>query len=153
VLLGKGDGGFGAPIRIAHTTPEVSVAAGDFDGDGRPELLRTDNLGGGVAVLLGKGDGTFTAASYGLSQYPQHVQVADLNGDGKLDAVAGCDKVAVLLGKGDGTLQAATYVDSFLVPMEVRVGDVNGDGKADIVAIHAYNASVSVMLGKGDGTF
>src|SRR2546430_2393690 len=62
-----------------------SVAAGDFNGDGKPDLAVSDIIGGGFLVLLGNGDGTFHPANTnGVAQYYSFA-VADFNGDGKLD--------------------------------------------------------------------
>src|SRR5437016_1076340 len=67
------------------TTP-VSVAVGDFNGDGKPDLAVANYHSDNVAVLLGKGDGTFQpAANYNAGANPQSVAVGDFNGDGKLD--------------------------------------------------------------------
>src|SRR2546429_36526 len=87
----------------AHTTPE-SVAIGDLNRDGIPDLAVANYTTGDVSVLLGVGDGTFaTAVNYGAHTTPLSVAIGDLNGDGKLDlAVANyTTDVSVLLGVGD----------------------------------------------------
>jgi hypothetical protein len=85
----------------------LSVAVGDFNGDGVPDLVVANRAYNNVSVLLGNGDGTFrAAASYAVGSGPVSVAVGDFNGDGKLDlAVAneGSGDVSVLLGNGDGT--------------------------------------------------
>src|SRR5258705_6712516 len=64
-----------------------SVAVGDFNGDGKPDLaVEQGELGAPVAILLGKGDGTFEAAvKYGVGTNSLFVAVGDFDGDGKLD--------------------------------------------------------------------
>ena len=125
-----------------------------------------------VAVLLGRGDGSFQLAPLvdlddSAEGNPDlNTSVGDFNGDGKIDLAFGdsnANAVAVVLGNGDGTFGAATklilpatYIAGFTV-----VGDFNGDGKLDVVAGDnpAYNAPLSetavfsVFLGNGDGTF
>ena len=136
-----------------------SVAAGDFNGDGRTDLAVasssfTSNI---VSVMLGNGDGTFQAAvNYGAGSRPDSVAVGDFNGDGKADlAVANyySHNVSVLLGNGNGTFQAAVNygVDSY--PTSVAVGDFNGDGKADLAVTSFNSGNVSILLGNGNGTF
>jgi hypothetical protein len=87
----------------------------------------------------------------------QSIAIADLNGDGKPDiAVTAADgNVSVLLGNGDGTFQPyVTHSTGATSTNYLAVGDVNGDGKLDIVAGNSFpSPSVSVLLGKGDGTF
>ncbi len=134
-----------------------SVAVGDFNGDGKPDLAVANYGDGTVSVLLGNGDGTFQAAvSYGAGSGPASVAVGDFNGDGKADLVVANSTdgtVSVLLGNGDGTFQAAVNYGAGSGPASVAVGDFNGDGKADLVVGNCNDGVVSVLLGNGDGTF
>jgi hypothetical protein len=101
---------------------------------------------------------------------PSEVAVADLNGDGKPDLVVSnalTNTVSVLLGNGDGTFQALRQfaVGAFqptlagvgnTVPnfgRAVAVADVNRDGIPDIIVTNYASGDVSVLLGRGDGTF
>ena len=132
-----------------------SVAVGDFNGDGKPDLAVANSNSNNVSVLLGKGDGTFqTAVNYGAGARAFCVAISDLNGDGKHDlAVANANGVSVMLGKGDGTFQAAVNYNTGGDPRSVAVGDFNGDGKPDLAVGNNGSRNVSVLLGKGDGTF
>ena len=135
-----------------------SVAVGDFNGDGKPDLAVTNYSSFSVSVLLGNGEGTFQpAVNYATGNYPFSVAVGDFNGDGKLDLVVanfGGNSVSVLLGNGDGTFQPAVLYAAGSNPISVAVGDFNGDGKLDLaVADYANFSNVSVLLGNGDGTF
>lgn len=101
------------------------------------------------------------AAGYPAGAGPQSVLTGDFNGDGQLDlAVANfsADTVSVLPGDSDGTFQPALTSATGSGPQSLAVGDFNGDGKLDLVTANVNtNASgsydVSVLLGKGDGTF
>jgi hypothetical protein len=131
---------------------------GDFNHDGKSDLAVT--AGGSnsdtVAILLGKGDGTFEKALYYTAGVGAVFLVAsDFNHDGNLDlAVASqSNYIAILLGNGDGTFQPATQTPP-LQTFEtfVGVGDFNHDGHPDLVAL-SQNGTISVLLGNGDGTF
>jgi len=158
---------FGESAFAAGSGPG-SAATGDFNRDGKLDLVVPDTVSGSVSILLGNGGGTFQApVSYtvgqGLSAQYFQVAVADFNGDGKLDFVVSDyhdNYVSVFLGNDDGTFQAAVNYDAGTNPTSVVVADLNGDGKLDL-AVSNQNCSgstcvtgtVSILLGNGDGTF
>lgn len=135
----------------------MAVATGDFNGDGKLDLVVLTGCGTGpcVSILLGNGDGTFQAhIDYpaGTGDLPTSLAVADLNGDGKLDLAVtnqSSDAVSVLLGNGDGTFQPYAAYGAGGSPMSVA--DFNGDGKLDLAVVNS--SGVSIFLNKGDGTF
>lgn len=101
-----------------------------------------------------------------LGTGPSSVAVEDVDGDGIRDLIAGgalTDVVSVFLGNGDGTFQsprefgvgAFTIVDDELPLLGRRlvVGDFSGDGFADVAVTNAASSDISVLLGRGDGTF
>ncbi len=143
--------------RATNPFPEGSfcIATGDFNHDGKPDVVMTVN--GGFAVALGNGDGTFQPAVFYPTQLSYFLAVADFNGDGNLDIVTADDNlgpstVSVYLGNGDGTFKTPPVVSSTTNPnVFVVVGDFNGDGKPDIAVIDL--PYISVLLGNGDGTF
>jgi hypothetical protein len=173
VRLGNGDGTFQGPVIYDSGGGGAwSVAVKDVNGDGKLDLVVANECGGSsdcrsstVAVLLGKGDGTFMAAvPYDSGgQAAMSVAVADVNGDGKPDllvancASSGCASgtVGVLLGNGDGTFEpVASYSSGGSHAISIAVTDVNGDGKPDLLVANYYpSSSIGVLLGNGDGTF
>jgi hypothetical protein len=181
VLLSNGNGTFQPAVSYASGGyAAYSVAVGDVNGDGKPDLLVANECdsssnctSGVIGVLLGNGDGTFQPAvgyaSGGLNA--SSVAVADVNGDGKADVFVSNfymgngnyskSTVGVLLGNGDGTFQPVVSYDSGgAYSVSVAVGDVNGDGKPDLVVANqcvsstdCTNGAIGVLLGNGNGTF
>jgi flagellar hook assembly protein FlgD len=167
VFLGNGNGTFQAIRRLNTNSGSgrpASVAVGDFNGDGKLDLL-TANTNKTISVLLGNGDGTFQNALNfpgGVSSVilsPVGISVGDFNGDRKLDfAVANASlgtgsTVSVFLGNGDGTFQAARDFSVGSGPVSVATGDFNADAKLDLAVANALSNNVSVLAGNGDGTF
>jgi hypothetical protein len=168
LLAGKGDGTFQAPVSIENPDNTYSaLAAADLNGDGKLDFVGISS--GNVTVFLATGGGSFqTPVNYPVGTYPSGLVIADFNGDGKPDvAVSECmvplhqtqctphGSVAVLLGNGDGTLQAAkTKVNSTDESARNLVAaDFNGDGKIDLAVDCQGGSDVSLLFGKGDGTF
>ena len=120
-----------------------SVAVGDFNSDGSPDLAV------GNAVLLGDGSGSFgPQTTFGAGSGSLSV-VEDFNGDGKDDLAVGN---AVLLGDGSGGFGTQTTFGVGVGSWSVAVGDLNGDDSPDL-AVANLNGSVSVLLGDGSGSF
>jgi hypothetical protein len=103
ILLGNGDGTFGAPTAFTIGNSPDAIVAGDFNNDGILDLAVANMGDNTVTLLLGNGDGSFTPSSgspYTVGKGPYQIVAADFNGDGKLDlAVANLtdNTVSILL--------------------------------------------------------
>jgi hypothetical protein len=164
IFLGNAKGTFtqapGSPIG-GNFSPSA-IAAGDFNGDGIPDMAAANQLGDTLTVLLGNGDGTFTSAAkspVAVGSDPVYAVAADFNGDGKPDLAvlnqcgsdASCSSpgnVTILLGSGTGTFSqsASSPVAVASSPNFVVVGDFNGDGISDLAAANNGVGTVSVDL-------
>ena len=165
ILLGNGDGTFAEPIH--H-----SVGKGSFDGSVPYEVATLDlnedahldlaiaNFGdvrsGGLALLMGNGDGSFQAPQHYRSRDSFELSHADLNSDGHQDLVVNHDfsqSLSVFLGNGDGTIQEPGRYDSAGgTAGMIAIADYDADDVLDL-AVPNTSCNVSVLPGQGDGTF
>jgi uncharacterized protein (DUF2141 family) len=155
VLLGNGDGTFQTPVFYAVEIYPTSLAIGDLNGDGKPDLAISSFVSvfglerSTLNVLLGNGDGTFGAdISTGNGRsFPLSVVIADFDSSGKQDAAEVYGSlVSVLLGNGDGTFQGHLFFSADQEPSQLAVGDFNGDGKPDIVVANLGSNDITILL-------
>ncbi len=171
ILLGNGDGTFGAPQAVSAGSNPLSMAAADFNGDGKIDLAVANELpgAGGVSVLFGNGNGTFAApVSYSVGEdfagVPVSVLAVDFNGDGHPDlAVANRNdkSVSVLLNSGAGQFKPPSVIALPDDAQSLSFADLNHDGKIDLLIASQYSNPVGgfndnailVLTGNGDGSF
>lgn len=144
---------------VTYTVPawagavSSAVAAGNLNGDGKPDLVVADGAGAAF-VLLNNGNGSFAApVAFAAEGDAAWVAVGDVNGDGKLDLVtanAASNSVSVLLGNGDGTFGTARTYAVGGSASSIVVGDFNKDGTLDIATA---GTEMDILLNNGDGTF
>jgi FG-GAP-like repeat len=143
VLLGNGDGTLQPATFVStgldQSVPPIPIIA-DVNGDGNADLIVSGTVtpSSGVTqdafqVLLGKGDGSFTGLTPVTGTESIPLQVADFNGDVKVDILGGIKAglLALFLGNGDGTFSAPIP----LLPGTALIGDFNGDGQPDLAIL------------------
>ncbi len=156
---GNGDGTFGTPVLLnAYQTLQYpGLVAGDLNHDKKLDFIW------GNAVFLGNGDGTFKQSPLNpsSSSTASVIALADLNGDGILDAVFS-PGTSVYAGNGDGTFQTTPFYtvpvscgsSSCITAGAFGLGDVNGDGNPDLLLVETSSASSffpALVLYLGDG--
>lgn len=148
---------FGAATNYSTSTGSISVAVGDFNGDGKQDLAVSNSNANSVSVLLNNGTGGLgTATNYGTGTYPNSVVVGDFNSDGKPDlAVANSNSanISILLNNGTGGFGTVMNLYVGSSPAAMAVGDFNLDGKPDLAVGIFTSNYIYVFLGNGTAGF
>ncbi len=146
---------FSTKVDFTTGSYPFSVAIGDVDGDGKPDLVVTNAVSNSVSVFRNTGtSGTISFAAkvdFTTGLMPFGIAIVDADGDGKLDLVVAnynSNTISVFRNTStSGTISFATKVDftTGLNPSSVAIGDVDGDGKPDLVVANYGSNTVSVF--------
>ncbi|MGB6688124.1 MAG: Ig-like domain repeat protein [Terracidiphilus sp.] len=140
---------------IALSAAPTSVAVGDLNGDGKPDLVITKKGSGSVTVFLGDGEGGFDAGvEYAAGTAPGNVLLKDLSGHGRLDVVvtdSATGAIDVLRGNGDGTLEKPESYAATANPIGIASGKFTGNGSIDLAVASA--TGIAILANDGSGHY
>lgn len=149
-----------------YQTDSETLVAGDFNNDGKPDLIECCNSSTQMVFRAGNGDGTFQApvVAYSTPVALESAVAVDVNGDGNLDLVAiaaqnppappgsGASYLTIWLGNGNGTFQTPQTYTTTETPTTVMVGNFFNDGHPDIAVVEE-ESTIDLFRNEGNGTF
>ncbi|CAF4606681.1 unnamed protein product [Rotaria socialis] len=163
ILLGQDRGTFSnvKTYSTGHGSKPWSVAVGDFNNDSRLDVVTANNGFGGLSILFGDSNETFTNVTIcftDIMRKPLSVVVGYVNNDMHLDiitAICSSDDIAVLLGQGDGTFATVQkyFLGDLSCPNGISLVDLNNDSYMDVIVSTLNGGFVGILFGYGDGTF
>ncbi|SEU30768.1 Ig-like domain (group 1) [Stigmatella erecta] len=159
IARGLGNGTFTAftavPLGTGAVNPQ-GVASGDFNADGRMDLVTANTSSGSVALLLANGSGGYDISTLSSGSSTRAVATADFDLDGHLDVAAvntGANNVRVFFGNGDGTFGESKTLNTAGGPYALVVVDLNGDGRPDIATANSVSGNVTSLRNDGGRGF
>ncbi len=135
----------------------AAIAVGDFNSDGKMDVVTANQGSNDISLLLGNGNGTFQQPmNFVVGKSPEAILAVDLNGDGKLDLVTANksdNTVSVLINMGFGFFRPARSFPAGTGPVALAYGDFNGDHHVDLAVADNGSSTVTLLMGDGTGNF
>lgn len=157
LLAGNGDGTFASGALLSALTNTQFVTKGDFNLDGRTDLVAANLSANQVSVFLANTSGGFNSAqNINVGAGSNNIAVGDIDLDGDLDLAVSSPFInvaSILRGDGQGGFAPAINQNLANPSGAIALADFNGDGIPDLIVADANANALIVLKGKGDGTF
>src|SRR5215213_1351167 len=152
ILLGSGNGSFGAHTDFAVGSSPIGLVARDFNKDNFLDLAVANAESHNVSILKGDGQGGFgPATNFPANSFPLSITSGDFDGDGKVDLAVGAnstgDRISILRGDDTGQFLPPASFSAGSGPYDLAAGDFNGDSGTDLAVANASSNNVSVLVG------
>ncbi|HLL52031.1 MAG TPA: FG-GAP-like repeat-containing protein, partial [Myxococcaceae bacterium] len=152
-------GSFATPLTFNVGSRPAGLAVAEINNDNRPDVVVVNYGSGTLTPLTGNGSGAFTAqntiALPAGAAGPAAVAIADVTGDGRVDAVvAAYDTNNVVVFNGNGNVSGTLFgynrtIVAGIGPRALALGDVNNDGRRDLVVANEFDSSLFIYPGTG----
>lgn len=144
------------PTYVAFGETMYSLAAADFNNDGKIDFVGEPQIGGGLKLYLGNGNGTFSSSVITTQgMFKAHLDAGDINNDGLMDFVTAFDtgEIYTAIGKNTGgfTFTATGVFDMGVEGFNISLADMNSDNKLDIV--YSSGETIKIASNLGSGTY
>jgi hypothetical protein len=156
VLTNNGVGIFGSNATLHVSNGAGITASGDFNGDGRPDLVCVNSGGAGsLTILTNNGNGGFGSnTTFSVGSTPDCVAPVDVNGNGRLAlAVTANGELLLCTNNGADVFGVNATLETGNVPGFVVAADVNGDHQPDLIVANKLNHTLVVFLNNGGGGY
>jgi sugar lactone lactonase YvrE len=156
----KGNISFAPRVDFFSGINPITVAIGDLDADGKPEIVVGNSISKTVSIFKNfTATGNISAESFvremdiPAGPQPSDIQLADMDGDGKPDIVysnGNTDGFNIMRNKATrGSLSADSFYPSVAFPgageaENITIGDLDLDGKPDVVVSNMFSGTISV---------
>jgi len=113
IILNNGDGTFGSPVTYAAGEEPWNVTSGDYDSDGDPDVILSNNLSGTLSYFLNNGNGTFaTQVIISVGNLPVTLINGDFDGDGDVDIISAnntSESISILFNINESPIIESTF--------------------------------------------
>jgi hypothetical protein len=133
-----------------------SLAAGDFNLDGKPDLAVVSKNLNSVSILLNQGGNFTLTSSYDVGSNPSAIAAGDFDNDGKIDLAVtnqNSNTFTLLYGNGLGGFTTFGNINTLPQPSAITFADFNRDGGLDIAILHLGLNIITIISGDGTGGF